>query len=156
MVPALAVRSVLNFEFQITNYKLLHAHQIWHRLRISLLSGPQVQRSRRDFVDEWDSQPANSHVDGFDVMLAGVAGKDCHVGQVVRGVTRKLMVVFFSAPRADHATELPLAQAERAQQMPLSAIAFLPQHRRLRRAIAIWASRARVPDSGRYLPGQRL
>src|ERR1039457_2710228 len=61
--------------------------------------------------------------------MAGIAGFDAHVRKLIGGVNGQLILIFFTAIRAKQTPELPLGEAQRAEQESLPAIAFGTQHR---------------------------
>src|SRR6266849_7136529 len=107
---------------------LLRAQKVGLEAGVAVLVGPQRQWDRCQIIDEWDSVAVFRQIHTCEVKLAGIAGFDADVGQLLRYVHRELAFRFLAARRAMNPPKFPLLRAERTKQKPFSAVAFHAQH----------------------------
>src|SRR5579862_5471613 len=105
-------------------------------LGVAVLLRPEVERDRREFVDQWIGQAVFAQVNRLDISVASIATLHPDVGKFFGGINRKLGMIFFIAAGADDAAKLPLAQAESTEQIALRSIAQRTKHAHHRLAAA--------------------
>jgi hypothetical protein len=63
----------------VASIKLLQTHQVQFDFHVTMLARPNIQRRRRNFIDEGNGKPESREVHAFNVMLAGIARFDAQV-----------------------------------------------------------------------------
>jgi hypothetical protein len=106
-----------------------------------VLLRPEVERDGGEFVDQGVGETIFREVDCFDVGPAGVAALHPNVREFLRRVDRKFGVIFLAAAGTDEAAELPLGEAESAEQAAAASVPLLAEDAERRLAIAERAER---------------
>src|SRR5213594_321439 len=118
-------------------------HQVGRDLREAPLRGHDVERERRDLVDDRDRVAFEARVDADDVTLASFARVDAQVWQLIWiGEDDELARVTLAAGDAGHARVHPLVRAPRADEPSLAGdegFAAVDEDAHLRRPAALRA-----------------
>lgn len=108
-------------------------------LVVAPLCRPEIQGRRRNFIHDRNGQSIDSHVNGFEIVLANFTGLDSHSRNAFRRVSRELLMMLFSTGGAKDPAKFPLGLAKRAQKQPLATIAFGPDYGELRVRLTVGA-----------------
>src|SRR6266496_2457006 len=103
----------------------LHSQQIALQFGVAVLAGPQIERSRSEFVDHWLGAAVFREVDGLEVCLAGIATFHANVVEVAGRKDREILVVLLAASGTYDSAKLPFGKAERADHRSRTAIPHL-------------------------------
>ncbi len=86
--------------------------------------GPQGERNRGQIIHQGDGVAVFGEIDSGEIKLAGVAGFDADVGQLLGDVDGELGFGFFAAGGAEDTAEFPFLEAEGAEEEAFAAVAF--------------------------------
>src|ERR1700674_5760740 len=89
---------------------------------------PKRERNRREVINNRDGVAIFCEVDRSKIKLAGIAGFDTDVRELLRYIHRQLVLCFFAARRAENPSEFPFLRTKRTEQKSFPAVAFRPQH----------------------------
>src|SRR5882724_13072875 len=107
---------------------------------IALLMGPQGERNRGQIIHQGDGVAVFGEIDSGEIKLAGVAGFDADVGQLLGDVDGELGFGFFAAGGAEDTAEFPFLGAEGTEEKALATVAFDSEDTGERAGAAQWAN----------------
>ena len=86
--------------------------------------GPEGEGDGGEVVNERDGVAVFCEIHGGEIELAGVAGFDADMGELLGDVDGELGFGFFTAGGAEDAAEFPFLGAEGTEEKAFAAIAF--------------------------------
>jgi len=112
---------------------------------VAVFVGPKGEGEGSEVIDERNGVAVFCEIDGANVELAGFAGFDAHVRELLGDVDGELVFGFFAAGGAEKAAKVPFAHTEGAEKEALAAVSFETKRAKHRQGAA---ARAEARSSG--------
>ena len=94
---------------------------------VPVLVGPKGEGDNGEIIDKRDGVPIFCEIDGADVELAGVAGLDAHVRELLGDIDGELVFRFFTTGGAEKAAKIPFAHAKGTKEEALASVTLEAQ-----------------------------